>query len=202
MQPDRQKHSLATQLLHLAVLAVVIHQLATSLLIDEAARPEAPPFPLVEHEWVGIGGLVILGVYWIWMLVRSHETTVNALLPWFSASRRIAVWQDIRQQWRAMTRGRWPHSDSMALAHAVHGAGLLLASAMAISGSVTWLSAAGTPVHDVVLDTHKALGNLMWVYLVGHAGMAVLHQLTGRPVLQEMLDVRGAVTGPQTGEKS
>lgn len=202
MQPDRLKHSLATRLLHLALLGVVIHQLATSLLIDETARPDHPPLPLVEHEWVGVGGLVILGVYWLWTLRRSRETTFASLIPWFSKVHRKAVWRDIEKHWQTIASRHWPHSESMALAYAVHGAGLLLASAMAVSGAATWLLTTGTPVHEIVLDAHKALGNLMWVYLVGHAGMAVLHQMLGQPVLQDMLKARSRGTGPQIGERS
>jgi cytochrome b561 len=201
MQPDRQKHSLPTRLLHLALLVVVLHQLATSLLIGEAARLDQPSLPLVEHEWVGIGGLAILGVYWLWTLVRSRETTFASLLPWLTVSCRQAAWHDLTDHLRAVTRGHLPRSNSMALAHAVHGAGLLVASAMALSGAATWFLASGNPVHEIVLDTHLALGNLMWVYLVGHAGMAALHQLMGYPVLQEMLDVRAGRSGPQIGER-
>ncbi len=69
------------------------------------------------------------------------------------------------------------------LASAVHGLGLLAALSMGASGA--WLYTLAIP-GGIVLELHKIVANLMWAYVVGHAGLAVLHQLTGHRMLQRM----------------
>jgi len=75
------------------------------------------------------------------------------------------------------------HSDESALASATHGLGLLTVFAMAATGAV--IAVAGVP-GGIVLQIHKLLANLMWAYVVAHAGIALLHQVQGRQVLQRM----------------
>jgi cytochrome b561 len=41
-----------------------------------------------------------------------------------------------------------------------------------------------------MLQAHRILANLMWAYVVGHAGMAVLHQVCGHRVLQRIFGGR------------
>lgn len=80
--------------------------------------------------------------------------------------------------------GRLPVGDGEApLASSVHGLGLLTALGMGATGA--WLFAQSVPA-GLGLDVHKTLANLMWAYVVSHAGLAVLHQATGHLVLQRM----------------
>lgn len=65
----------------------------------------------------------------------------------------------------------------------MHGLGLLTALAMAATGA--WLYTQSVPA-GLVLQAHKLLSNLVWAYVVGHAGLAVLHQATGHRVLQRI----------------
>jgi len=39
-------------------------------------------------------------------------------------------------------------------------------------------------------EVHEAFGTLAWAYLVGHAGMAVLHRLAGHGEIAAMLSLR------------
>jgi len=54
---------------------------------------------------------------------------------------------------------------------------------MAVTGAV--MAVGGVP-GGTVLQIHKLLANLMWAYLIAHAGIAIMHQVQGRQVLQRM----------------
>lgn len=75
-----------------------------------------------------------------------------------------------------------PHNPDGALGPAVHGLGLLLVTAMAASGTLYWLQVrlglhSAEPDGMLAMTVHLALANLVWVYLIAHAGLAVLHHL-------------------------
>lgn len=48
-----------------------------------------------------------------------------------------------------------------------------------------WLFTQSVP-RGLVLETPRGGSNLMWAYVVGQGGLALLHQLSGRRVLQRM----------------
>jgi len=77
------------------------------------------------------------------------------------------------------------------LATAVHGLGLLTVTAMAVTGAAFALLGLPKDQARLVLEIHKLIANLMWAYLIGHAGLAVLHQLVGQPALKRIFG-RGA----------
>ena len=79
---------------------------------------------------------------------------------------------------------------SEAMASALHGLGLLIALAMAATGTLGWLTwdqsgPMGSFTHTV-FDLHGVIANLMWAYLVAHVGAAVLHELVGHRLLRRM----------------
>ena len=64
----------------------------------------------------------------------------------------------------------------------MHGLGLVLISAVATSGAVYFMQVAlglhsAEPDGMIAMMVHLALGNLVWAYLIAHAGLAVLHHL-------------------------
>jgi len=86
-----------------------------------------------------------------------------------------------------LRRFRLKHADESPLASAMHGLGLLTVLAMAGTGAVMALGG----VHDgPVLEIHRLLASLMWVYLIAHASAALLHQVQGHHVLQRMFGPR------------
>lgn len=182
--PETLCRSVATRLLHGTLLLAVLWQLVGSNFI-ERPRAATPANMLYEvHEVVGLATLALVLAFWLWSLLRRRETPFAALFPWFSASRVAAVGRDLRQHWAELKKFRLPGGDAgTPLASAVHGLGLLTALAMAATG--TWLFALPMP-GGLALEFHKLLSNLMWAYVLGHAGLAVLHQFTGDRVLQRM----------------
>ena len=74
----------------------------------------------------------------------------------------------------------------MPLATAVHGLGLLTVTAMAVTGAAFALLGLPRDQARLVLQIHKLVANLMWAYLIAHAGLAVLHQFLGQPVIKRI----------------
>lgn len=182
--PEPIRRALATRALHGALLLAVLWQLLGSNFIERprVAQPGNAMYEL--HEFVGLTTLGLVLAFWLWSLLRRRETSFGALFPWLSGGRLRAVGADVSRHWAELKRFRLPGGESETpLASAVHGLGLLAALAMGASGA--WLYTQVIP-GGLVLELHKIVANLMWAYFVGHAGLAVLHQLTGHRVLQRM----------------
>ncbi len=111
---------------------------------------------------------------------------MGRLFPWFSAAQRRAVFADAAMQLHRLLRLQPPDDDDGALASAVHGLGLLVVTAMAVTGT-TYFFAEGTPLARNALSLHKLLANLTWAYLVAHAGLALLHHAFGGDIFSRML---------------
>jgi cytochrome b561 len=73
---------------------------------------------------------------------------------------------------------------------------------MAVSGALYYLWNSGNPdaggVIGVIMFVHTGLANLVWAYLFGHAGMALLHHYTLQQSLGDMWSLRG--TQPTEGK--
>jgi cytochrome b561 len=175
-------HSTLTKLLHLMFAAAVVHQLLISLVmvVPEGNRPGNSFFEL--HEWVGVLTLGLLVIFWIWSLVRRGEARFGMLFPWFSGARRSAFWADLKAHLASLRRGRVPLTEESPLASAVHGLGMLIATAMALTGAVGYFF----PATRILLEVHMTIAPIMWAYLIGHVGLALLHQMAGHRILQRM----------------
>ena len=57
---------------------------------------------------------------------------------------------------------------------------------MAATGTAYALLLQGTDWGRPALFVHASVANLMWAYLIGHAGLAVLHHLTGSDIFSRM----------------
>jgi len=80
------------------------------------------------------------------------------------------------------------------LAGTVHGLGLLLVLALGISGAIMLygMEESGKMlgfVHDMK-ELHEILGTILWVYIVGHVGMVIIHQLFGHPMFQRIFSLK------------
>lgn len=188
---ERRSH--ATRVLHLSLLLAVIYQLASSQFMSRPF-PGAPPSALYAlHEYIGMGSFALVLVFWIWTLVRRGETKIGRLFPWFSPRAIGAVIQDALVQLASLVqRDPFVESDG-AFASAVHGLGLLTLTGMAATGTLYFVLI-GSSLGHLALDLHKTIANLMWIYLFGHAGIAMLHHLLGHDILRRMFWLRRGIT--------
>lgn len=105
------------------------------------------------------------------------------------------LWQDLVRHVQSLQARRLPdYRTDAPFAAAIHGLGLLLMTAMAASGTLYWLAGGGDPdgggLVFVAMLIHKPLANLAWAYLIGHAGMALLHHFGGHRSLADMWSLR------------
>jgi cytochrome b561 len=201
LAPDALYHRTAThgvarsQLtrgLHLTLLLAVLYQLISSEVIERPLPGEAPSTLYRLHEYIGIGSLGVVCVFWLWTLVRRGETSIASLFPWLSPRAIKAIVDDVVDQIHAILRRDFSGDSSGALASAVHGLGLLIVTAMAATGTVLFFSG-GVVAHDA-MALHRLIANLMWAYLIGHAGLATLHHLLGSDILRPMFWIRRGIT--------
>ncbi len=184
--------SQTTRALHLTLLLAVLYQLISSELIERPLPGEAPSTLYMLHQYIGMASLAIVCAFWLWALVRHGETSIAKLLPWFSPRGILTVVDDVVGQVHAILTKDFSGDSSGALASAVHGLGLLVVTAMASTGTV-WFFSGGSVAHDA-MTLHRLVANLMWAYLIGHAGLATLHHLLGSDILKRMFWIRRGIT--------
>lgn len=188
MQYDR-----FTRLLHLLIAAgITIQMLLTLVMVHPKPGREANVFFEV-HEILGVGLLGALVVHWLWSFVRRGPVPVAQLFPWFSGERLQAVKDDAASYLRHLTDLSLPSAEEPSpLAGAIQGIGLVVATLLAITGTVILVYAVPGQkmvgwLHDVK-EVHEALGPLMWGYLALHVGAGMLHQAAGHGVIGPMIN--------------
>jgi cytochrome b561 len=157
----------------------------------ERGRPGDAFFEV--HETLGVALLVILVLHWLWSMARNGRVPFGQLFPWPFPSRYAPLWRDVKRHGAELTRLRLPKTDEPSpMASAVHGLGLTVATVMGATGLAILIGAPehGAPpaawFHDVE-EVHEAFATLMWIYLIGHAAVAALHQLAGHGTIAPML---------------
>ncbi len=191
------RHGLLTRIVHGGLAAAVIAQLLTSLVFAEPKTGRPGDIWFEIHEYVGLAAFGFAALFWLVVAVRRRGTPRALLFPWLSAARRRDLRDDLLAHLRALRRAKLPpYRENAPLAAAVHGLGLLAVTAMAATGMVWWLSGGGPDAGllvEAAMALHEALANLVWAYLIGHAGLAALHHYADHARLGEMWSLR-----PQT----
>ena len=166
------RHTLPTRLIHAGLALSIITQLATSLVM-RAPHGTSPGNLLFEvHEYSGYAALGFAALFWLLLLLR------------FSANRRAALIEDTKAHLASARHLTFPDMDDhRPMASAIHGLGLLLMTLMATTGTASVLLPG---VREQVLGVHVLFANVVWAYLIGHAGLALLAHWTRHLDLREM----------------
>jgi cytochrome b561 len=190
------KHSVMTKIFHATLAASIIVQLITSQFMpgpDEVKR--AWIFNI--HQYSGLVAVALALGFWITLVTRRKGTALGALFPWFSTVRLKGVITDVKTHFAALMTLRLPaHDPEAALPSAVHGLGLLLMTVMAASGMayyvIVWLGLHSVEPDDMlVMQVHFLCANLVWVYLIAHAGLAMVQHFIGSVSLRTMWSFKG-----------
>ena len=178
------KYGRVTRVLHLLIAIGISLQLLLSLVM-EAPRPGhgvggLEAFTFEAHEFVGIAVLAILVVHWLMFVTGNAHKGWLHFFPWFSAERVRAVFTEVGELVRFKV-GDPEVQDS--LAGAIQGLGLVVASLLAVTGTVVFFGMAddgsmSAAVH-AVKEFHEFWGPVMWGYLVLHIGAVMLHRALG-----------------------
>ena len=168
-----------TGILHVLLALAVVHQLATSLFFD----PRQYSFGITlrwTHDRVGLATGVLLGLFWVWTIIRHNRPGFFDFFLWFFPRRLKRVGMEA---WdlssRIMRAKAIPDGHHRQLAAAIQGIGLIVASILALSGAYLHFYARPTlvPPSDIrqALTIHLAAADLMWLFLIGHGTMATVH---------------------------
>lgn len=194
-------YSAGTRLFHACLALAVLSQLASSQFMQVPREGRPGNWIFEVHEYSGLFAMTMALGLWVVIVTRIGGTDMGLLLPWFSAARRAAFWADTKRHWAIARTFRLPqYQQDSPFAAAIHGLGLLLITAMAATGSLYWLaSIAGYQDGLAVwlaINLHGFMANIVWAYLIGHAGMALIHHFTGGQTLRVMWS-----TSPPTSAK-
>jgi len=182
------RYSRPIRLLHALIALTITFQLLVSLVMDHphAKRPmtETGAFYFRWHEWIGVAAFAVLTLGWIYRIVKWQRESQGSLFPWTTSANRQALAAQTKQ-FLLLRWGQIPQDG--VLVGAVHGLGLLVASAMALTGVVIYEMLGPqnsvTPEVHRVMELHSFLANLMWAYFIGHIAMACWHQYMGHGAL-------------------
>ena len=143
------------------------------------------------HSHFGPTVAVLCLLHWLWICLPWSRPGVGYLFPWLRSSQ----WPALGSESRALLRFRLPLQGALSpLVGTVHGLGLLAVTGVVLGGSLSYLGYyTRVPVPNLVL--HWCSRELLvtsvfvWVFVIGHASMALLHRLM-RP-LTGQADPRG-----------
>ena len=192
------KYDRVTRWLHAGIALAVMTQLVSSQLM-EVPQPGrlvvgAGHSFFTVHRWSGMSVLSLLVLHWLWHIAGHVPLGWGHLYPWFSRVRLRKVLSAVKAlpPW---IRGQIPAGgeETVPLAGAVHGLGLLVATAMALTGGTIFFGMAPdgsmSAFLEEVKEIHGFMANFIWAYFVGHVGMAVLHQWRGEPLISKMFNL-------------
>jgi cytochrome b561 len=194
--PGQKKHARLTRMIHMGLALAITLQMLGSLLLEVFEKTQTGKDLLQYHQYFGLVAFGLILMFWLVVMVRRTGTELALLFPWFSKARRAPVWAEITGHIATLKARQIPSFEPHSpLAPAIHGLGLLLILAMAGSGTVYYFINTGNPdaggLVGVVMFIHKTLANLVWAYLFGHAGLAVLHHYMKDMDLRDMWSLRG-----------
>lgn len=187
-----------TRLIHWCFALMIPLQLLSEELMKRPKpgriREEMQMFWFEVHEWVGMLLLVAIVLRFAWAFM-SKEFSLQRLYPYMFASRRPGLIAEIKQV-PSWFKGHLPdvNDEDTFIPGVVHGLGLLLVLAMAMTGATMLYGMEDSGlmtgfIHDAK-DIHELLGSLLWAYLIAHVGMTIVHQLAGHHLLARIFSFK------------
>lgn len=181
---------------HAVLGLAVIHQLIGSEWMAKPWKPEgasALQVTLFElHEWVGLTAVVLLAILLVSLVRRTPGGFFRRYFPWLAAEGRNGIGREARQLLEGLRRLTPPTAEQAKhLATAVQGLGLLLLLFFAITGTAMWLLEDQLDLMHRIGSLHELGAMPLKLYLLGHAGMAVIHEWRGEGLIRRMFSLRG-----------
>lgn len=184
-----------TRVIHISLALAVVVQLATSLFMSHDANGGRENLLFEVHEYAGLTSLVIIAVFWLVVFFGKKGTPLGLLFPWLSGPRRKALKASGARHFKAFKAKKVPsYEDEDAVASTIHGLGILIISVMTLTGLLYFIggkmSATDGVIATVAISIHAPFSKLVWAYLIGHAGIAVLHALRRERPLSVMWSLK------------
>jgi len=178
-----------TKILHLSLVLGVIVQLALTMTMEHPkvgiARNALEKLSFESHEFVGLALLALVLVHLVHTLRDAgDESAWHVLFPWLKSVGRTQLFKELKMVPEWLKHGPPTQEVGIALPGAVHGAGLLLILLMGLTGACIFIGlgedgSRTDGIHDVMEFHADMLGTLVWVFVIGHAGMGFWHEKLG-----------------------
>jgi len=183
----------ATRILHFGIVLSVLLQMFGEKIIG-FPEPDHPRRVIQTlyigiHEGVGSIALILVCVYLI--VALDEIVSRERLFPWVNVAGRNHLWLEIRRDIPNWLRGKLsPPDESYMIAGAIHGLGISLALLLGLTGSMLFLGIGPrgtmTPDIKVIWECHSVMATIMWIFVTGHAGIALIHEFKGHKILRKM----------------
>ena len=185
------RYEKVSRVFHIALLLTVLAQLLTEQFM-QVPKPGEPidlvaGFIFSVHQMIGFIVLIIAITYLLVIMDKLEHRT--RLFPWLDRDLRAALLIEIKRDLPGWFTGKLPNPEQAHLiAGTVHGLGLLLATGLGMTGSIIFLGikhdGSMPPAIHTLREIHELLGTMLWIFIIGHVSMAVIHQIKGHRVLQ------------------
>lgn len=179
-----------TRWFHVGLAVLVPLQLLSEELMKRPKpgriRTDEQIFFFEMHEWVGMTLLAIVILHLLWS-IGKEDGGFARLFPYLNGKGRCDLLGDVK----GLTKGKVASPDeSVALAGAVHGLGLLLVLVLGVTGAMMLYGMEDSGkmlgiIHDAK-EFHEALGVFVWIYLIGHVAMIAVHRIKGHNLIERI----------------
>ncbi len=196
MTPSPTKpHNFKTRLFHSVIAILVVSQVVTSQFMTKPGESLKEDILFEVHEYTGVAVFFLILAFWIFVYFRDRGTEPATLFPWFWKKKRMALWADTKVHLAALSKFKVPeHVRGAALPSAVHGLGILLITLMATTGIGWWIAIklgdVATAWGETSRQVHEITSKLVWAYLIGHVGFALINQFAGKQPLTDMWSLK------------
>ena len=187
-----------TRLLHWGFATLIPLQLLSEELMKRPKpgriREDMQIFFFEMHEWIGMIALVLIIARIAWGFMGAEGGWAR-LFPYFTCQGLKGLKEEICTEIPGWFKGKiaTPEKESF-VAGVVHGLGLLLVLGLGVTGATMLygMEESGKMlglVHDAK-ELHEMMGTLLWIYIFGHVGMAVVHQLLGHAMFKRIFSLK------------
>ena len=190
----------AIQSIHLAIVCLVLFQLFFEQMMEipkpGKAIDDTQALFLLLHEW---NGFIVLGLAILFLMLRSDKSQArHSLFPWLSVSGWKGLFKEICNDIPGWFKGKLKKpEESFHIASSVHGLGILLLLGLGSTGIMVFMGLQPDGFMDkdtkTIKDLHSSMGNLIWIFVLAHSAMALLHQLAGHRVFQSMFVAKAGI---------
>jgi len=189
-QDTLEDYHATTRWLHAGLAIGASLQLASSLLMSHPDDPETPMGKLIMtfHQLDGLLIASIVLANLIWAIVRRGEESKRQIAVVFSSQH----WREaglVVKKLPAALMGKTAFiSAGNSLAMIIEMFGLLTMVGLASTGTTIWFLHDGasrivedhvSPTMGLLLTIHSGLSNLLWLYVLGHVSMSLMHMRAG-----------------------
>jgi len=184
-----QGYHVTTRWLHAGLIVGVLFQLSSSLLMSHPDDHGTPFGNLLMslHQLDGLIVAVIVLANVLWAIVMRGEQNNRQMAVLLSPQH----WHDAK-----VVLGKLPAAllgksafiqPNNALSMIIEMLGLLVMAGMAITGTIIWFTSepsGHSHEHisqgmELLLTSHSLLSKLLWLYVIGHVFMALMHMRAG-----------------------